>query len=271
MKWQANGSLEFLGRQDQQVKVRGYRIELGEIEGVLEEQAGVERAVVVVEEGEEEEEGGGKELVGYVVWEEEGGKGEEGEEGGKWGEMREGMRKRLPEYMVPGRMMEMKELPLLPNGKVDRKGLPKWGSRGTGGGGGGAWGRRGEGEGEEGWRAGRAEEEIISGIYAEVLGEERVGVEESFFDLGGHSLLATQVVSRVRKSLGVELALREIFAQPTAKGLAEQVRRLRRAGAGAGEEGEEGEEEMRVSDMIVCTSSSSVGRERLYHGVSCCR
>src|SRR5205823_12498680 len=150
VRWIRNGKLEFLGRIDQQVKVRGYRIELGEIESVLQGHPEVEQAVVVVRgEGE-----GGKQLIGYVVQKD--GAAAKLEIAG----IREYLRGRLPEYMVPGGWVVLEELPLTPNGKVDRKGLPEpeWG----------------EIE-EEGDRLRTAEEEIVRGMFAEVLKRERGG------------------------------------------------------------------------------------------------
>ena len=200
-----------MGREDQQVKVRGYRIELREIEVALGEHEGVEQAVVVVRE----DRGGDRRLVGYVVLKESGrrersGSGSELE----MGELRGYLKGRLPEYMVPGVLVRMEEMPLTANGKVDRKKLPEVGGRGEGG------------REEEGlYVAPRSvEEEILSGIFGEVLGRERVGVEDNFFEIGGHSLLATQVISRVRRLLGVELPLRRLFEWPTVAGLAQQVR-----------------------------------------------
>ncbi|HEX3586704.1 MAG TPA: amino acid adenylation domain-containing protein, partial [Candidatus Angelobacter sp.] len=174
VKWRHNGNLEFLGRLDQQVKVRGYRIELGEIEAVLQEHPGVEACAVIVREDQPTE----KRVVAYVV------------KNGvvKPEAFREFLKERLPEYMVPSAFVEMEQLPLTPNGKIDRKALPalerEWSGR----------------RGYTGPRNG--EEEILCGLFAEVLNRDRVGVHDDFFAIGGHSLLATRLVSRIRGTLG---------------------------------------------------------------------
>ncbi|HKQ08713.1 MAG TPA: condensation domain-containing protein, partial [Blastocatellia bacterium] len=203
-RYVGDGRLEYLGRVDQQVKVRGYRIELGEIEAAMKEAEWVEDAAAAVVGGER----GEKRLVGYVVMRE--GRKIEREE------MRRHLKERLPEYMVPTAYVELEELPLTANGKLDRKALP-------------APAAEIPGEGE----AGAAEnviEELVGGIFSEVLGQAEVSVEANFFELGGHSLLATQVVSRVREVLGVEVPLRVVFEQPTVRGLAAAVQQQQRQG-----------------------------------------
>lgn len=202
-----DGRLEFLGRMDHQVKVRGYRIELGEVEAVLGEHPGLSAAVVVVREGRE----GGKGLVAYVVGRDEGAEV-------AVGALRGYLRARLPEYMVPAGWVVLDELPLTPSGKIDRRALPAPEERSA--------------EDERGFVAPRtAVEGVMAGIWTQVLGLERVGVVDSFFDLGGHSLLATRVVSRVRDAYQVELPLRKLFEIPTVAGLAEAVEALLAAGA----------------------------------------
>src|SRR5215831_10437973 len=187
-----DGGIEYLGRKDEQVKVRGYRIELGEIERVLEEHAGVREAVVVVREhsgGEGAEGEVEKQLVAYVV--KEGKEGEQGESGVSGVELREYLRGRLPEALVPGVYVEISELPLTPNGKVDRKRLP-------------APEQQRQRAIEVGYTGPRTEvEEVMCGIWAEVLGLERVGIHDNFFELGGDSLLATQVIARVRDAFQI--------------------------------------------------------------------
>jgi acyl carrier protein len=204
VSWKKEGWLEFLGRQDQQVKVRGYRIELEEIGAVLAEVGGVKQALAMVREDTK----GDKRLVGYVAG-----------EGAEEGQLLEHLRRRLPEYMVPGAIVVLDEFPLTENGKVDRRGLPapEYGEK------------RGEEE-----RGKTPIEEMVMGIWREVLKVERMGVEESFFELGGHSLLATQVMSRVRKAFGIELPLRVLFEGPTIREMAEQVEQ----GLGRGEKRE---------------------------------
>ena len=202
-RWRSDGTLEFMGRLDDQVKVRGYRIELGEIEAALRECAGVEQAVVVVREDHR----GDKRLMAYVV---------KHDEPGSSADLREYLHKRLPEYMVPGIIVQLGEMPLTPNGKVDRKALPSPDLE--------------NGMGAEQIAPRSAEEEILSGIFAEVLKLDRVGVEQNFFEAGGHSLLAMQVISRVRSAFNMELPLRALFEAPTVAGLAERVRSLRGTG-----------------------------------------
>ncbi|HEX7239936.1 MAG TPA: amino acid adenylation domain-containing protein, partial [Longimicrobiaceae bacterium] len=197
VRWLASGELEFLGRVDAQVKLRGLRIEPGEIEAALREHPGVRAAAVTVREDAP----GRRVLVGYVA------------AGGEVApaELREGLRRRLPEHMVPGAVVVLDALPLTPAGKVDRRALPAP-----------------AGAGEDGYTAPRTPtEEVVAGIFAEVLGAERVGADDDFFGMGGHSLLATRVVARVRVALGVELPLRAVFEEPTVAGLARRVLALR--------------------------------------------
>jgi len=201
----ADGQIEFLGRIDHQVKVRGFRIELGEIEAVLAEHASVEEALVLAREFG----GGDKRLVAYVV--------AAAGSAVAAGELREHLRGRLPDYMLPSAFVMLDSLPLTPNGKLDRRALPEP--------------EQARAEGVH--LAPRTPtEEMLCAVFAQVLGVEQVGVEESFFELGGHSLLATQVISRVREAFGVELALREFFKRPTVEGLAAAVDEALRAGTG---------------------------------------
>jgi len=194
VRWHEDGQLEFLGRTDQQVKLRGYRIELGEIEASLCQCESVRDAVVVVKEN-----GDHQRLVAYVV----------ANTGIKISEdeVRVHLEKRLPQYMIPSRFVMLESLPRTPNGKVDRNALPDP--------------QRGEIRG----RAARGEiEEVLAGIWAEVLLVEQVGVEENFFELGGHSLLAAQVMSRIRETFQLELPLRTMFETPTVAGLARRLK-----------------------------------------------
>ncbi|MFL6253470.1 MAG: amino acid adenylation domain-containing protein [Pyrinomonadaceae bacterium] len=207
-RYRADGRAEFLGRVDQQVKVRGFRIELGEIEAALARHPSIERAVAVAREGTT---AGEKSLAVYFVV----GAGAGATDAR---ELREFLRRSLPEYMMPSAFVRLESLPLTPNGKVDRRALPAPSAALSAGG--------------EGFRAPRTPvEEVLAGVWAEVLGLERVGAEENFFDLGGHSLLATQLISRVRRLLRVELPMRVLFEAPTVAGLAAAVERQRRAGA----------------------------------------
>src|SRR6266851_3182350 len=198
-RWRTDGELEFLGRIDEQVKIRGYRIEPGEIEAVLREQGGVREAAVVAREEE-----GQKRLVAYVVWEEGDGKP-------SVGELRKVLQGRLPEYMVPSAFVFLERLPLTANGKLDRRALPKPGERPE------------QGREYVGPRA--AVEEILCGIWAKVLGLERVGVEDNFFELGGDSILCLQVVAQAR---GAELHIsaQQMFRYQTIAALVEQLQAM---------------------------------------------
>ena len=206
VRWRAEGVLEFLGRVDRQVKVRGYRIEPGEVEAALLEDGRVSEAVVVVRE-----EGGDKRLVAYGV--------AEPGQSLTLAEMREWLGSRLPEPMIPTALVMLPALPLTANGKVDRAALPAPELAGR--------------EAEAGWVAPRTPvEEILAGIWSDVLGLERVGAAENFFDLGGHSLLATRVISQLRGAFQVELGLHELFEAPTVAELAARIEEALRDGAG---------------------------------------
>jgi amino acid adenylation domain-containing protein len=189
-RYRSGGDIEFIGRADGQVKVRGYRIEPGEVEAALHKHPGVSEAVVVARE---EVGSGGRRLVAYVV-------GKDGAGQLTPAELREHLQQRLPEYMIPSAFVLLEGLPLTSNGKVDRKALPA----------------PEETVREAEYVAPRTTtEEVLAGIWAEVLGVERVGVTDNFFELGGHSLLATQLVSRVRETFSVEVSLRSVFGKPT--------------------------------------------------------
>jgi amino acid adenylation domain-containing protein len=199
VRWRRDGTLEFLGRVDHQVKLRGFRIEPGEVEAVLREHAAVREAAVLLRGAGEE-----ARLVAYVA-----------PAAGEVEALLERLRERLPAYMVPSAVVELERLPLTPNGKLDRGALPAP-----------------EYGGEEGYRAPRTPlEEVVAGIWAELLPVERVGAGDDFFALGGHSLSATRVVARIRDTCGVELPLRALFEAPTVEALAARVEEA--AGAGA--------------------------------------
>ncbi|MEU9082790.1 amino acid adenylation domain-containing protein [Streptomyces sp. NPDC048357] len=188
VRWNDDGELEYLGRTDHQVKVRGARIELGEIESVLAGHDSVARAVVVAREDQP----GDKRIVAYVV--PAAGDGEVDEQ-----QLRTHCARSLPEVMVPAAVVAVDGFPLTPNGKLDQKALPAPRYAAAPGG-----------------RAPRTpQEEILCGLFAEVLGLERVGVDDGFFDIGGHSLLATRLVSRIRTLFGVELTIGTLFDAST--------------------------------------------------------
>jgi amino acid adenylation domain-containing protein len=189
-RWRPDGLLEFLGRADHQVKIRGFRVEPGEVEAALAAHPAVRENVV----GAGEDERGDRRLVAWVAGE------------ATAATLREHLRVRLPEYMVPAAFVILPELPRLPNGKVDRKALPAPDA---------------VAQRQAPYVAPRTEEEeMLVAIWAEVLQLRQVGIHDNFFDLGGHSLLAAQLVARVRKAVGVELPLRKIFEFPTVMDLA---------------------------------------------------
>ncbi|WNI20543.1 non-ribosomal peptide synthetase [Streptomyces sp. ITFR-16] len=193
VRWNAAGLLDYVSRADDQVKLRGFRIELGEVEAALLARPGVTAACAVIREDTP----GARRLVAYAVT---------GDPGLRPVALRDALADTLPHYMVPGAVVVLDDLPLLPNGKVDRRALPEpaEGSDATADG----TGRR------------TLREDLLAGIFADVLRRPRVGPHDSFFDLGGHSLLAMRVVSRVRAVLGAEIAVRTLFEHPTVAGLA---------------------------------------------------
>ncbi|WP_437325952.1 non-ribosomal peptide synthase/polyketide synthase [Sorangium sp. So ce381] len=189
-----DGAIEFLGRADHQLKIRGHRIEPGEIEAQLRAHPGVRDAVVVALE-----DAGLLRLVAYVVPARGAALTADG--------LRASLRERLPEPMVPSAYVWLDELPLTPNGKLNRKALPAPGLASR----------------EQAAKPRTATEEAVAAIWAEVLGLEAVGVDETFFEIGGNSLLATRVIARVRAAFQVELPLRSVFDHPTAARLASAV------------------------------------------------
>jgi amino acid adenylation domain-containing protein len=200
-----DGTVEFLGRADDQVKIRGFRVEPAEVEAALCRHPQVRQAAVVAREDR-----GDRRLVAYVVPAD--GLARPGAAGAD--ELRGFLRQQLPDYMVPAAFQVCDALPLTPNGKIDRRRLTDL--------------EYGPPPGEKPFVAPRdAVEETLAAIWQEVLGAERVGVDDDFFDLGGHSLLATQVISRILSRLEVQLPLRTIFETPTVAGLAATVARLR--------------------------------------------
>ena len=197
-RYRPDGNIEFLGRLDDQVKIRGIRIELGEIEKALAQHAAVQQAVVLALE----DEAGQLYLAAYVV-----------PDGGRTittDDLRGFLKEKLPSYMAPSTFVIQKALPLMPNGKIDRKALPPP--------------DRVAQKQESSSVAPRTPiEDAIASLCAEILGRERIGVYDNFFDLGGHSLMATQVISRIRGIFQVDVSLRNFFEVPTIAGLSQIV------------------------------------------------
>jgi amino acid adenylation domain-containing protein len=201
------GAIEFLGRGDDQVKVRGFRIELGEIEAALARHAGVKQALVLARDDEQ----GDKRLLGYVVTQ---GKELTGEE------LREYLKQEVPDYMVPQAIAILAKFPLTANGKIDRAALPEPQTALA----------------QRVYVAPRNEtEQKIAAIWAEVLRRDlpTISIDDNFFDLGGHSLMATQVVSRIRRTLSIELPLRTLFEHASVAALAAEADKI--AGGGHGD------------------------------------
>ncbi|MGH3554987.1 MAG: non-ribosomal peptide synthetase, partial [Mycobacterium sp.] len=189
--WGADGQLRYLGRADEQVKIRGYRIELGEVQAALTALDGVDQAVVIAREDRP----GDKRLVGYVTG------------SADPAQIRTQLAERLPAYMIPAAVVAIEALPLTPNGKLDTRALPAP-----------------EYTDAERYRApADAVEEILAGIYAQVLGLERVGVDDSFFDLGGDSLSAMRLIAAINTGLDAGLAVRAVFEAPTVAQLAPRI------------------------------------------------
>ncbi|MDY7225116.1 non-ribosomal peptide synthetase [Hyalangium rubrum] len=208
VRYLPNGAIEYLGRVDHQVKIRGVRIETGEIESVLATHPRVHECVVMARTDTP----GEKQLVGYVSPRGEGVPDER--------ELRRFLKDRLPPQMVPAAIVILEALPLLPNGKVNRRALPA------------PTGERSRLVGSVAPRT--PVEQKLAAIWAQVLRLESVGVEDNFFELGGHSLMATQVISRAREALGVELPVRSLFESPTVAGLAQRAQQLLSQGGPVG-------------------------------------
>ncbi|WP_420038172.1 non-ribosomal peptide synthetase (plasmid) [Streptomyces sp. cg28] len=199
VRWDRNGQLEYIARTDFQVKVRGFRIELGEIEHVLDGHPAVARAAVVVRENHD----GDKRIVAYVVPEPDA-VGADGATEDLLVLLTDHLRRRLPEYMVPAAVIPLAEIPLNPNGKLDRAALPAQDTSAP------AVGR--------GPR--NAHEEKLCALFGELLGLEQVAIDDDFFALGGHSLLATRLSAGIRNRFGVDVPLKTIIKFPTVAELA---------------------------------------------------
>ncbi|MEU6647588.1 phosphopantetheine-binding protein, partial [Saccharomonospora sp. NPDC046836] len=189
-RWTGDGTLEYLGRTDFQVKLRGLRIELGEIEHVLTGHPEVSTAVAVVRE----DRAGDQRLLAYVTP-----AGEAGPAGLDTSALTDLLRKQLPEYMVPSAIVPLAEFPTTQSGKLDRAALPApdYAEAATG----------------RGPR--NHQEEVLCRLFAELLDVGEVGIDAGFFDLGGHSLLATRLIGRIRGELGLDVKVTTVFAHPT--------------------------------------------------------
>ncbi|MCC9024348.1 amino acid adenylation domain-containing protein [Bacillus nakamurai] len=199
VRWREDGSLDYISRADHQIKIRGFRIELGEIETVLSAYPGMMQAAAVVREDQP----GDKRLAAYVV----------AKHNLDIAELRAYMGESLPDYMVPSAFVQLEELPLTPNKKLDRSALPAPDFAAV--------------LSERGPRT--PQEEILCELFAEVLGLARVGIDDGFFELGGHSLLAGRLMSRIRETMGAELGIGRLFDTPTVAGLAAQLDTARSA------------------------------------------
>ncbi|MEL6440609.1 MAG: amino acid adenylation domain-containing protein [Cyanobacteria bacterium J06621_8] len=185
-----NGNLEYLGRLDNQVKIRGFRIELGEIEAILNRHPNIKASVAVVN---------GDRLIAYIIVSE------------TEGNFRQFLADKLPSYMIPAYIIQLESFPLTPNGKIDRKALPLPDAV------------EDEKDNKSLIAPQTATEEVLLGIWQEVLNRRQISINSNFFDLGGHSLLVTRVISQVRKALAIELPLRSLFEHPTISDLGQVI------------------------------------------------
>jgi acyl-coenzyme A synthetase/AMP-(fatty) acid ligase/acyl carrier protein len=195
-RWLPDGRLDFLGRLDRQVKIRGFRVEPGEVERVLSQHPAIRKAAVVVSNSGEE-----RFLAAYLVW--------QAEAAGEVGELRAWLREKVPAHLLPEVFIPLPELPLTASGKVDRATLPAPGAPQAD---------------EQAYVPPRSPlEEQLAEIWRRVLGSDRIGVHDNFFEIGGHSLKATRIIAHLRQELGVELPLEALFEEPTIAGLAAAV------------------------------------------------
>jgi acyl carrier protein len=187
------------------VKIRGFRVELGEIEATLGAEPGVRQCVVIARSKNDNPDD--KQVVAYVVLDRQLVSSSDG--------LKAALKEKLPDYMVPAAIVEMSKLPLTTNGKVDRKALPAPEERAS----------------REYLAPATPTEEAVAQIWSDVLKVERISSDENFFDLGGHSLLATQVISRLRESMKLEIALRTMFESPVLRDFSAELDRSRASGA----------------------------------------
>ncbi|CAG8999283.1 MAG: Tyrocidine synthase 3 [Candidatus Celerinatantimonas neptuna] len=196
-RWLADGRIEYLGRNDQQVKIRGYRIELGEIEAALRAQAGIKDAVVIAQTTSQ----GVTRLIAYTVGSVD------------VDSQRNALALKLPDYMVPAAYVQLDEIPLTANGKVDRKGLPEPGE---------------DAFVHSTYEAPEGKLEVtLAKLWGELLGLEKIGRNDDFFELGGHSLLGVQLVTRIREKLSIEITITDLFKNPKLNALATRLTYLK--------------------------------------------
>ncbi len=201
-RYLSDGTIEFIGRVDFQVKIRGFRIELGEIEAQLNSLDSVKNSIVIASKDKL----GNEKLIGYII-------SDENEI--DTDVIKNLLRDKLPEYMIPYAIVRLDEFPLTPNGKVDRKTLPKPDNLDTN---------------ELDKLPGNTKEEIIANIWKDILKLQQVGVNQNFFEIGGHSLLATQVISRLNESFNIQLPIKYIFDYPTVSSLAKKIEKYKEDG-----------------------------------------
>jgi len=194
-RWREDGQIEFIGRDDDQIKIRGFRVELGEIESAIGQHPSVHRAVVVARADSAR----GNYISAYVVPSES--------HSLVIGELRSFLQRQIPPYMLPSEFVMLDAFPLTGNGKIDRNSLPLP-----------------ERMASTGRPPRNKKEEVLCKIFAELLTRDHVSVDDSFFDLGGNSLLAVSLISRVRAALHADIGIREIFDTPTVARLADGLR-----------------------------------------------
>ncbi len=198
VRFKEDGVIDFLGRVDHQVKVRGHRIELGEIEAALMQHSDVRQAVVVLRADNPED----PQLAAYVV--------PAGDEAPAPNTLRDFLKQKLPDHMVPALYVSLERMPMTPNGKIDRKALPA------------PEGSRVKGQGDFVAPAGNVEQQVAA-IWKDILHVEKIGVDDNFFDFGGHSLQVVQVQNRLRETIGVDVPVLKLFQFPTIRALAKFI------------------------------------------------
>ncbi|MEE1281150.1 MAG: amino acid adenylation domain-containing protein, partial [Acutalibacteraceae bacterium] len=192
-RWLPDGNIEYLGRIDEQVKIRGFRIELGEIESKIREISGIKDSAVIAKA----DKGGDKAIYAYYT----------GDKEISVTYIRDILSETLPEYMIPSYMMQIEAIPVTTNGKLNKRALPEIDAKTT-----------------KEYIAPRTEtEKVICEVFVEILGAEKVGINDSFFELGGHSLRATRLVNSIEAKLGVKIALKDVFSHTTPEQLAKII------------------------------------------------